>query len=138
MCLQFASAVSQQLLDEVKVSCMSLYIISNALEHFLWMYKILHGMAWENSRYLQSESLLRQKSHTDTIILYFIQIKSDFRKEQRSSSDAMLLHPVLQLMQLMQGGTKHIFQETTVAKSGKEGFEHSLILEPVGQHFFFQ
>lgn len=40
-------------------------------------------------------------------------------------------------MQLMQGGTKHIFQETTVAKSGKEEFEHSLILEPVGQHFFF-
>lgn len=46
-------------------------------------------MAWENSRYLQSESLLRQKSHTDTIILYFIQIKSDFRKEQRSSSPSL-------------------------------------------------
>lgn len=44
---------------------------------------------------------------------------------------------LMQLMQLIQGGTKHIFQETTVTKSGKEGFEHSLILESVGQQFFF-
>lgn len=46
-------------------------------------------MPWENSRYLPSEFFLRQKSHTDTIIPYIIQIKSDFRKEQRSSSPSL-------------------------------------------------
>lgn len=48
----------------------------------------------------------------------------------------MLLHLVLQLIQRMQGEIKHVFQETTVTKNGKRGFEYSLILEPIGQHFF--